>query len=296
MDNSIIYYHFKWNFYYRKSYNFRDALYSTIKQLYYESKDNLDIFNIIDTRIHIIRGKVNKDIDYYNRFKSYLRYYWSEDDPEILIGSAYILPSDSDIIKDKKRKLGNAFLLERILTNLDPYKYEDLCKKILKELGCQFIGRTRTRGDGGIDFFGTIKISEIKDNPLLEKYNIIPQSKIHFIGQAKRYKHFNVIHPEHIREFLGSVLLLEFTQGWNLQKELDIENVPPKHIYPKDPKICLFFTTSFATENAKKLANNLGILLQDGEDITRWIALNPLSDCEANEEILINELNNWIDM
>jgi restriction endonuclease Mrr len=294
IDTIRVFFDFKKNFDFRKSYDFREGLYSSIKRLYFKGKDSLDIYDIIDSQINLYRRKVDEEIENYNRFKSYLRFYWSEEYQSRLIGSACILPTDNDRQRKYKTELGNGFLLEDILSNLEPSAFEELCKMILKELGCQFIGKTRVTGDGGIDFFGTLKINEIKDNPLLRKFDIIPKAKIHFIGQAKRYRDLNVIHPNHIREFLGSALLLEFTQAWNIQKELSVENMPPQYLLPKDPTVWIFFTTSFATVNARNLANYLGIHLQDLEDISRWLALNLCSKCDPNRDSVASELNKWL--
>lgn len=294
IDISRIFFGVKGMFDYRKSYHLDDLLRKSIANLYFEGKYDPEVDDILQSVKLSVRRKINEDIGNYNRYKSYLRFYWSPEDEDVLIGVAYPLPTDDEAELKNKEILGNAFLLESMLTELEPGMFEVLCKQTLKELGCQFTGKTRTTADGGVDFFGTLIINESKDGPFTKKFELIHNAKVHFVGQAKRYALTNAIGPQDIREFLGSALLLEFTQGWNLQKELAIENLPPKYLMPKDPVIWLFFSTSFATINARNLANFLGIYFQDGEDISRWLALNPLSKCNQDENELYFELTKWL--
>jgi hypothetical protein len=296
IDTTRVFFYIKSSFDYRKSFPFDELVRNAIKTLYFEGKNDPRIDDHIEATKSVIRRRINREIENYNKYKTYLRFYWSPEEEDILVGNAYPLPTDDDPELLKKQILGNAFLIERILTTLDPYKFETLCKRILSELGCQFVGKTRSTADGGIDFFGTLSFHEVDGNPLLEKFSLVPNAKVHLIGQAKRYSLRNIIGPQHIREFLGSALLLEFSQGWDLQKELAIENLPAKYLRPSDPIVWLFFSTSFATTSAKRLANQLGIHLQDGEDLARWIAYNPLSTCSQDENELNDALTKWLSL
>jgi hypothetical protein len=294
IDIGRIFFGVKGMFDYRKSYYLDDLLRKSIANLYFEGKYDPEVDDILQSVKLSVRRKINEDISNYNRYKSYLRFYWSPEDEDMLIGVACPLPTDDEAELKNKEILGNAFLLESVLAELAPDVFEVLCKQTLRELGCQFTGKTRTTADGGVDFFGTMTLHQVEGNPFAKKIELIHNCKMHFIGQAKRYAVTNVIQPQHIREFLGSALLLEFTQGWNLQKELAIENLPPKYLMPKDPVIWLFFSTSFATINARNLANYLGIYFQDGEDISRWLARNPLSKCNQDKNELYFELTKWL--
>jgi|GEM_PF-5127009 len=295
IDKNRVFLYIKSSFDYRRSIALDELVQNAIRSLYFQGKSDPRIDDHIEGTKSVIRRRVNKEIENYNKYKTYLRFYWSPDDEDILVGCAYPLPTDDKAERVKKRILGNAFLLERILTDLDALKFETLCKRILCELGCQFVGETRATADGGIDFFGTLKFLKISDNPFFEKFSLVPSTKVHFIGQAKRYSHTNIIRPQHIREFVGSALVLKFSQGWDLGKELAIENLPSKFLSPSDPIVWLFFSTSFATQRAKQLANKLGIHLQDGEDLARWIAYNPLLGCSQDEDELESELLRWVE-
>ncbi|MBI4303721.1 MAG: restriction endonuclease [Chloroflexi bacterium] len=294
VDTRRIFFQIMFGFDCRQSYRFDDLLRASITRLYFREGYDPDVEEILQQVKPKIQNRINGEIDYHNRYKSYLRFYWSPEDDEVLIGNACPQPVDDEGERQKKHVLGNAFLLESILNDLAPDLFEILCKRILKELGCESACRTRATGDGGIDFFGTLFMHEVKDSSFAQRFELVHNAKVHFIGQAKRYRLDNVIEPQHIREFLGSALLLEFTQGWNLQKELAIENLPPKYLMPKDPVIWLFFSTSFATVNARELANYLGIYFQDGEDISRWLALNPLSACKQDRDELYFGLTKWL--
>jgi restriction endonuclease Mrr len=279
----------------RERHHYREVLYAAVKERHFSNNKHPDIDEIVDSRIKTFKTMINKHISDYNRFRRPLRFYWSPDDPEFLVGSAYILPEDDAQQLETKRKIGIAFLLEEILINMDSDLFESLCILILKELGCQITGATRVTGDGGIDCYGTLQVDQVENNMLLKGLEVLPGARIHVIGQAKRYSDIQPIRTPHIREFLGSALLLEFSQGWNIQKELAIQNLPPKYLRPRDPIILLFFTTSHATRNARVLADCLGIHLQDGEDIARWLAFNRLDHCSQDSVQLRQELKTWID-
>ena len=88
-----------------------------------------------------------------------------------------------DEVKPWRRKLYD------ILTNMDPYAFERLTQRLLRECGFEDVHVTKKSGDGGIDGVGKLKINGIFS------FNIA--------FQCKRYKG-SVGSPE-IRDFRGSL-------------------------------------------------------------------------------------------
>jgi restriction system protein len=79
-------------------------------------------------------------------------------------------------------------LLE-ILINMDPFSFERLAQRLLRECGFSEVNVTKKTGDGGIDGFGRLKI------------NGIFSFKVAF--QCKRYK--GIVPTSDVRDFRGSL-------------------------------------------------------------------------------------------
>ena len=92
--------------------------------------------------------------------------------------------SDENIDQDWRIKLGEK------LRDIDPYGFERLSMRLLRESGFDEVSVTKKSGDGGIDGFGTLKINDL--------FGI----KVAF--QCKRYND-NKITAEDIRQFRGTL-------------------------------------------------------------------------------------------
>lgn len=92
---------------------------------------------------------------------------------------------DEYIDQDWRIKLGEK------LKNIDPYGFERLSMRLLRESGFDEVSVTKKSGDGGIDGFGTLKINDL--------FGI----KVAF--QCKRYNDSNKVTAEDIRRFRGTL-------------------------------------------------------------------------------------------
>lgn len=79
--------------------------------------------------------------------------------------------------------------LENILLNMNPYAFERLAQRLLRECGFIQVEVTKKSGDGGIDGFGKMKINGVFS------YNVA--------FQCKRYS--GAVPPKEIRDFRGSL-------------------------------------------------------------------------------------------
>ena|SRR5471030_2688171 len=109
-------------------------------------------------------------------------------------------------------------LLE-VLQTMDPFAFERLCQRILRESGFIEVEVTKRSGDGGIDGYGTIRIGG------LISFNVLFQSK--------RYK--GNIGPDIVRDFRGAMVgradkgLIISTGGFTLEarREATRDGAPP---------------------------------------------------------------------
>ena len=106
-----------------------------------------------------------------------------------------------------------------VLQTMDPFAFERLCQRVLRESGFIEVEVTKRGGDGGIDGFGTIRIAG------LISFNVLFQSK--------RYK--GNIGPDIVRDFRGAMVgradkgMIMSTGGFTLEarKEATRDGAPP---------------------------------------------------------------------
>jgi len=138
------------------------------------------------------------------------------------------------------------------LKELDPRKFEFLCKKVLELLGCEQVNVTQPTKDGGVDFYGIRKIYDSND----VRFEVLKDKEVLVVGQAKHYT--SPIGIAELRQFLGSSFLLKFTGLKNVPDCLT-NPISDKKIKPLAPTLLVFITSSEATINTQKVANWLGI-------------------------------------
>lgn len=86
------------------------------------------------------------------------------------------------------------------LRRINPFTFEEVCARILRELGASSHATQRTN-DGGVDFIG-VNMSIVPSSLAVPMH-----SQAAVIGQAKRYKEGNLIKETHLREFVGACTL-----------------------------------------------------------------------------------------
>lgn len=100
-----------------------------------------------------------------------------------------ILPIDNTDTFSKQKETWEDKLIS-VLKNMDPYAFERLSQRLLKEAGFENVEVTKKSGDGGIDGKGTLKIGG------LVSFNVYFQSK--------RYK--DTVSSSIVRDFRGSIM------------------------------------------------------------------------------------------
>ena len=144
------------------------------------------------------------------------------------------------------------------LKRIDPFEFENVCKRVLDKLGGNSQVTQKSR-DGGIDFFS------VGIDILPEGINAPAQCRATVIGQAKRFSD-RLIAEKALREFVGATVLK--------RNELRIA----KSVSPLSPIMLAFWTTSDFDPNCKKFARDAGVWVMDGRTLSAYLHRLELSD------------------
>jgi hypothetical protein len=191
-----------------------------------------------------------------NQKGSFSKFEFSKSDNDFIVGIANI-NKEFEVFPD----------ILRYMKKMDDNVFEKFSGKYIQLHFCDFGFVTRKSSDGGIDFIGSgtfKRLVNISGKPVdLKNKNL----SFRMIGQSKRYKPENPIGPKEIREFLGSVRILQ--EALNPNKEnawLGQTDVLAK-IKLAEPFIYTFLTTSYYSYDAIELSNKLGIYIYDIDDL-----------------------------
>jgi Restriction endonuclease len=209
-----------------------------------------------DSLLASTKRMLAKYIDARKEKGSISKFEFSKSDSDFIIGIAKLNPVYSVFPE-----------IVRYMTRMADNDFEKFSGKYIQLHFSDFAFVTRKSGDGGIDFLG---------NGIFKKFLNLSGTQVDLknktmtfkiIGQSKRYKPENAIGPKEIREFLGSVKILQEAlhpnkeSAWLGQKEV------LNKIKLADPFIYTFLTTSYYSEDAVSLANKLGIYIYDIDDM-----------------------------
>jgi len=185
----------------------------------------------------------------------HLELYGSDD--EYIRGSSF---GDTSLPQGDQTSRANRHSLQDVkaaLISIKATEFEEAGTSILRLLGCTNPRTTTRTGDGGIDFYGELKLQGRFDSKL-PLGGIDRRVNVWLIGQAKHYPHSEV-GPGAIREMVGSVDLVR-TKG-------ALRTWPDLHVHPYDPIVQLFFTTGRYSRDAKYLLSKSGMIAMDGNQL-----------------------------
>jgi hypothetical protein len=216
--------------------------------------------NLSDEDFKIILKKVKKNLSNYITYRadkgSVSKFCFSKTDDDYIVGIAK---------SDPRYEVFPDFV--RHMERMSDSDFEKFSGKFIQLHFCDFAFVSRKSKDGGIDFIGNgtfKKLLNMAGKPADIKINTL---FFRMLGQSKRYKVTNQIGPKEIREFLGSVKILQDSlnpsteNAWLGQKEV------LNKMKMADPFIYTFLTTSYYTKDAVALANSLGIYIYDLDDM-----------------------------
>lgn len=210
-----------------------------------------------DSLVQKIKNKIRKYIVNREERNSNSKFYFSSSDDDFIIGIAE---------KVKKYELFPTYY--RYLITVDDQKFEKIAAAYIKLLFGESSIVTRRSGDGGIDFLAKGLFSKITSKKLGQlistKYNIV----FRIVGQAKKYDPSKIkIGTKEIREFFGSVKILQYAIEPNYNSAWMGANEILSNIRLADPYLFVFISTSYYSEDAALMAQNLGVYLFDIDDI-----------------------------
>ncbi|HLP50591.1 MAG TPA: restriction endonuclease [Chitinophagales bacterium] len=199
---------------------------------------------------------LKEHIEYRSTKGSLSKFFFSTTDDDFIVGISNI-DNKFEVFPEVSRHMSS-------MTDND---FEKFSGKFIQLHFCDFAFVSRKSKDGGIDFIGNGTFKKLLNlagqSVDLKMNNLL----FRMIGQSKRYKTTNHIGPKEIREFLGSVKILQDSinpsreNSWYGQKDVLTK------IRMADPFVYTFLTTSYYTVTAVDLANSLGIYIYDLDDI-----------------------------
>ncbi len=203
-----------------------------------------------------IKKRLNNYIKYRESKRSEAKFKFSTSDEFSVVGIAY---------KDVRFKNYTDFYNK--LIKLNDFLFEKFSAKYINLLMCDFSFVSRASADGGIDFLGKGNFQKLL-NINGEELNLKSKDfSFRVVGQSKRYNPKHKIGTKEIREFLGSVKILQEAVNPNKENawlgETNILNL----VKLADPFLYLFVTTSYYSRDSIDLAAKLGIYIVDIDDI-----------------------------
>ncbi len=229
----------------------------------------------------LVKRKLNTYIKYRESKKSICKFEFSKTDEFSLV---------SIVKRDKRFNAYTDFYYK--LISLDNLLFEKFSAKYVELLMCDFSIVSRASADGGIDFMGKgnfQKLLNLKGEELKLKSK---EFLFRVIGQSKRYSKKNKIGTKEIREFLGSVKILQEALNPGKVSAWLGETSVLNEIRLADPFLYLFITTSYFSADSILLSDKLGIYTIDIDDIIFDLITHDIG--MKNNEFNAMKFENWI--
>lgn len=201
---------------------------------------SLEIYDILGNVVYKVKFQLRKKITHCLEKGVTPRYEFSDAFPNLLRATKDI---------HYLRKIKSA------IKNMSWIKFQHLCKHLLEVNGIEEAEVTRGSKEGGIDFYGLLRINKFSSGVLLKGWGI------RIIGQARH-------HSTHAK--VGETDLKVFAQecdDFKNGRSRGTQVLPEWFIYSKSPVIPMFITNTGFTKGAYNLAERKGIILRDGDHI-----------------------------
>lgn len=142
---------------------------------------------------------------------------------------------------------------------IDPFYFEEVCRRILEKFGATAENTQKTY-DGGVDFFALNLTTYSASYPLPKT------AALSVIGQAKRYAENHEVKETEIRNFIGGAIL----KLDELRKQGKINVL--------GPVVYAFWTTSDLHIHAKTYSRKMGLWHLDGMALAEYVLKLDLVD------------------
>lgn len=259
----------------------KDILYELFKQDY----PDLRAFELSEQRcsryLNLLERSRNEDIE--NGRNPWFDF--NSSSSEYIQGPCFVEPRDSDNVKRAKQNRVKTFSMQKVLENITFSQFELICTGTLHLLGARHFRRTKHSRDQGIDFYGELVLGDLDtlESPFVKYHD---NFRLWIVGQAKHYPEGKVSTPE-IRNLVGSINLArfkEYASTTDLMMTLPMKSC--------DPVFAIFLTTGTFSRDARKLAENSGVILKDIRDLSDFLVDKEVG-CGPDGLPCIEELINW---
>ena len=159
------------------------------------------------------------------------------------------------------------------IKNIDWREFEYLCKHVLEINGIEEVGVTRKVKEGGIDFYGLLRMHKFAQGILLRDL------EIRIIGQARHRSTSVKIGETEIKALIQQ--FADFERGKGRGKKA----IPEWFRNLKAPIVCMVITNSEFTKDACDAAKEEGIIVKNGDQIAEDLIHSP----EVDKWLSVNE-------
>lgn len=149
------------------------------------------------------------------------------------------------------------------IKTVDWRNFENLCKHVLQINGIEEAEVTRGTKEGGIDFYGLLRMCKFSQGILLSGL------EIRIVGQARHHSADSKVGEPEVKLFTKQYS--DFKSG----RGRGPEAVPDWFRHLKSPITGIFITNTEFTKDAYDAAEEEGIILKDGDQIAEDLFLSP---------------------
>lgn len=207
---------------------------------------DLEICEVLEDVVHKVKSRLKEEISRCREKRITPRYEFSE------VGD--VLYRARDIRIDELRSK---------IKTVDWRSFEYLCKHILQINGVEQAEVTRGTKEGGIDFYGLLRMHKFAPGVLLKDL------EIRIIGQARHRSADTKIGDPEVKLFAKQYS--DFKSGRGRGREA----VPDWFRNLKSPLTGIFITNTEFTQDAYDAAKEEGIILKDGDQIAEDLFGSP---------------------
>ena len=149
------------------------------------------------------------------------------------------------------------------IKSIDWNSFEHLCKHILEISGVTAPGVTKSSKEGGIDFYGLLRMGDYRQSILLSGL------EIRIVGQAKHHSEDEKVGEPDMNAFIKQF------EGFRDGKGRGFKAVPAWFRRARSPVTAIVITNTEFTDGAQTAARNAGVVIRDGEQIAEDLVRSP---------------------
>jgi len=184
------------------------------------------------------------------------RYLFDDSNDDILIRTDLVVDIQEE--KDIRRIIERKEQVSELLKSISWQEFEKLCGLIFQINDILDCNVTRGSKDGGIDVYGWLRYPSSR--------RIFHEINMRVIGQGKHRSKGGEVSNAEVSKFVTDVDKLRKKQGFSLFV-LPLEFIDSPH-----PLVPIFITNGYYRRDALKTAENYGVIIWNGEQISEDLA------------------------